>query len=111
VKTDTTVLELDRADFAAEVLRSDRPVLVDFWADWCQPCHMLAPTIHQVAEQYGDRVKVAKVNIDDAQELALTHSINSIPTVLVFDGGEVTDRIVGVQAIGEYTAALDARLD
>ena len=109
--TDSTILNLDRESFATEVLQSDRPVLVDFWADWCQPCHMLAPTIQQIADQYGDRVKVAKVNIDDAKELAVTHSINSIPTVLIFDGGEVTERIVGVQPLSEYTAALDARLD
>lgn len=108
--TTATITNLTATNFQDVVLESDRPVLVDFWAEWCQPCHMLSPTIQQLADQYGDRVTVAKLNIDDAKELAATHSINSIPSVLVFKGGQVTDRIVGVQGIDAYTEALDGQL-
>lgn len=108
--TTDTILHLGTEDFTQQVLESDRPVLVDFWADWCQPCHMLAPTIEQLAESYGDRITVAKVDIDAAGELARQYAVNSIPTVLIFRNGEVAGRIVGVRAPQDYAAALDALL-
>ncbi len=106
--TGSTVLQLSQDEFDREVLRSDRPVLVDFWADWCQPCHMLAPTVEQLAEDYGDRIKVAKVDLDTNSDLAHTYSISSIPTILVFKDGQVSERIVGVQPKSTYAAAVDA---
>jgi thioredoxin 1 len=106
-----SVSHLDQAEFDLEVLQSDRPVLVDFWADWCQPCHMLAPTVDQLAERYGDRIKVTKVDIDANKDLALKYEIRSIPTVLIFQDGEVSARIVGVQPESHYATALDALLD
>ena len=109
--TTQTILHLGTEDFHKAVLESDRPVLVDFWADWCQPCHMLAPTIEQLAESYGDRITVAKVDIDAAKALATEYAVNSIPTVLLFKDGEVAGRIVGVSPQRDYAAALDALLD
>ena len=106
--TTQTILHLGNEDFAQEVLESDRPVLVDFWADWCQPCHMLAPTIDQLAESYGDRIKVAKVDIDVAKELATKYDVRSIPTVILFKDGEVAGRIIGVRTQQDYANALDA---
>ncbi len=109
--TVSTIHQLGQDTFDREVLRSDRPVLVDFWADWCQPCHMLAPIVERLAEQYGDRIKVAKVDIDTNRDLALAYSVNSIPTVLIFTDGRVSERVVGVQPESEYAAALDALLN
>ena len=108
--TSSTIHQLGQDTFDREVLRSDRPVLVDFWADWCQPCHMLAPIVERLAEQYGDRIKVVKVDIDTNRDLTLAYSVNSIPTILIFTHGQVSDRVVGVQPESEYAAALDALL-
>ncbi len=109
--TTQTILHLGNEDFGQEVLESDKPVLVDFWADWCQPCHMLAPTIEQLAETYGDRITVAKVDIDAAKALATQYAVNSIPTVLLFKDGDVVGRLVGVRQQQDYVTALDALLD
>ncbi len=108
--TTQTILHLGNEDFGQEVLESDKPVLVDFWADWCQPCHMLAPTIDLLAESYGDRIKVAKVDIDAAKELATKYDVRSIPTVILFKDGEVAGRIIGVRTQQDYATALDALL-
>jgi len=109
--TTQTILHLGTEDFRQAVLESDKPVLVDFWADWCQPCHLLAPTIEQLAETYGDRITVAKVDIDAANALATQYAVNSIPTILLFKGGDVAGRIVGVRPLQDYVTALDALLD
>ncbi len=109
--TTQTILQLGTEDFRQAVLESDKPVLVDFWADWCQPCHMLAPTIEQLAETYGDRITVAKVDIDAAKDLATQYAVNSIPTVLLFKDGAVAGRLVGVRQQQDYVTALDALLD
>ncbi len=109
--TTQTILQLGTEDFRQAVLESDKPVLVDFWADWCQPCHMLAPTIEQLAESYSDRITVAKVDIDAAKALATEYAVNSIPTVLLFKDGEVAGRLVGVRPQQDYATALDALLD
>ncbi len=108
--TTQTILHLGTEDFHQAVLESDKPVLVDFWADWCQPCHMLAPTIDQLAESYGDRIKVAKVDIDAAKELATEYDVRSIPTVILFKDGQVAGRIIGVRTQQDYATALDALL-
>ncbi len=109
--TTQTILHLGTEEFGQAVLESDKLVLVDFWADWCQPCHMLSPTIEQVAESYGDRITVAKVDIDAAKDLATQYAVNSIPTVLLFKDGEVAGRLVGVRPQQDYATAIDALLD
>ena len=95
---------LTKENFEAEVLKSALPVLVDFWAPWCGPCRMLAPTIAQIAEEYEGKIKVCKVNVDDEGELAAQFGIASIPTVLAFKNGEVTDSSVGVKTKAQLVA-------
>jgi len=82
-------------NFEAEVLQSGIPVLVDFWAPWCKPCLALAPTIEAIAQEFGGRLKVVKLNTDDAGEVATKYSVNSIPTLMVFKGGTMVERVLG----------------
>ena len=93
-----------------EVVQSDKTVLLDFWANWCAPCKMLAPVIDRLAEQYAGRVKVAKIDIDEHSALAERYDIQSIPTILLFKDGKVTARDVGAKPLSNYTAMLDANL-
>lgn len=81
--------------FDQEVAQSTLPVLVDFYADWCGPCKMVAPLVEQISNEYGEEVKVAKINIDDAQELAAQHGVASIPTLILFKDGNKADQLVG----------------
>ncbi len=104
-------LAFDESNFEAEVLKSAVPVLVDFWAQWCGPCLMLAPTIDELAETYAGKAKVGKVNVDEAAALASQYGIQNIPTVLVFHAGNQAARIVGAKHKREYQAALDALLN
>jgi len=83
--------------FASDVLGSDKPVLVDFWAEWCGPCKMVAPVLEEIASEHGDKITVAKVNIDENPEIARRYQIMSIPTMSVFSGGEVVRSIVGAK--------------
>lgn len=102
------VRELDDATFQDHINQATRPVLVDFWAPWCPPCRILAPTIEAIAEQFDGRADVAQVDIDRSPETASAHGITSIPTVLVFRGGRVVDRVIGVQPRARYERALEA---
>ncbi len=94
-------------DFEREVLNADKPVLVDFYADWCRPCWQLAPTIEQLATQYEGRAAVRKVNVDRHSELAGRYGIRSIPTVLFFKDGKEVQRLVGVHSESAYASVLD----
>jgi len=102
------VVELTDTNFQAEVLDSSQPVLVDFWAPWCGPCRMIAPLIEELASEYVGSVKVGKLNIDDSPQAASNLGVSSIPTLMVFKGGQVIDRFVGVQAKNRLQKALDA---
>ena len=100
-------IELTNENFAAEVLQSELPVLVDFWATWCGPCKMLAPTVAEIAEEYAGRVKVGKVNVDNAPELAARFGITSIPVLLLFRKGEVAKTSVGFVPKSDVVAMLE----
>ncbi|MHC4447945.1 MAG: thioredoxin [Planctomycetota bacterium] len=104
------LLELTDANFQQQSLESDKPVLVDFWADWCQPCHIIAPTIDELADEYAGRVTVAKLDVDANQEVAKKLGISSIPTILLFRGGAVVKKFAGVTPKQDLVNALDAIL-
>ncbi|NIV17932.1 MAG: thioredoxin [Woeseiaceae bacterium] len=93
-------------DFAEQVLRSDQPVLLDFWAGWCAPCRMLEPIIEDLAADFDGQAKVAKLDIDANQQVAMQFGIRSIPTVVLFDKGQVVDMLVGVRPKADYEASL-----
>ena len=99
-------LQITDASFDEVVLKSDKPVLVDFWATWCGPCRMLGPVIEELATEYEGRVVVGKVDVDNNQEFAAKYGVRNIPTVLVFKDGEVVGRQVGVAPKKIYTDAL-----
>ena len=92
-----SVISLNENNFEEEVLKSDKPVLIDFWASWCGPCRMMSPVIDEIAEEMKDEVKVCKINIDEEQNLAVKYNVMSIPTFIVFKNGTEVDRSVGVQ--------------
>jgi thioredoxin 1 len=101
------MLALTETNFSEEVLRSSVPVLVDFWAEWCGPCKMIAPILDEIAQEYDGRLKIGKVNIDEQQALASQHGIRAIPTLLVFKNGQVADQIVGLRSKRDLKANLD----
>ena len=104
------VMELSGNNWQKEVVESAVPVVVDFWAVWCGPCRMIAPTIDQLSEEYAGKIKVGKVNVDDSQDLAAQYRINTIPQGFIFKGGQVVDRIVGAQSKNHFQAAIEKAL-
>ena len=105
-KEATMEITLTKTNFEAEVLKSDKPVLVDFWAPWCGPCRMLAPILAEIAEEKGDAIKVGKVNVDDEPELAAQYGITGIPAILLFKDGKVAATSVGFRPKSELEAFL-----
>ncbi len=94
-------------DFEQVVLKSDIPVIVDFWAPWCAPCRIIAPVLEQIAQEYAGRVKVVKLNTDENPEIAAKYNIRGIPTLLIFRNGEVVDQLVGAVPKHMITGKLD----
>jgi thioredoxin 1 len=103
-------LELTDSNFEQEVLKSDVPVLVDFWAVWCGPCKMIAPIIEELSAEYDGKVKIGKMNVDENRMTPGQFGIRSIPTLLVFKGGEVVDKLVGAVPKNNIADKLDAQL-
>ncbi len=103
-------LEITDANFEEVVLKSDKPVLVDFWAAWCGPCRMVGPVIEEISDEYSEKAVVGKVDIDSNQEYAAKYGVRNIPTVLVFHNGEIVGRQVGVAPKNTYTEAIDSLL-
>ena len=103
-------LQLSDSTFDTEVVKADKPVLVDFWAPWCGPCRMLSPLVDELAKEYDGKIKVGKINTDDNAQVATQFRISAIPTLLFFKGGNVIDQLVGVHPKTEIKKRLDALL-
>ena len=104
------VVEITDENFEAEVKNAEVPVLLDFWAEWCMPCKMLAPVIDEIADEFAGRIKVGKLDTDSAREAALEFGISAIPTLIIFNKGEVANRFVGLQQKADLVTSLNELL-
>lgn len=104
------IKHISDATFEAEVLQSDKPVLVDYWAEWCGPCKMIAPILDEVSRDYDGRLQVAKMNVDENREVPARFNIRGIPTLMLFKGGEVVAQLTGARPKRELTAFIDGHL-
>lgn len=100
-------LEFQDSTFDEDVLQSDKPVLVDFWAEWCGPCKALAPVIDELATEYDGKIKVGKIDTDANRDISVRFSISAIPTVILFNDGEIVEKFVGLRGKADFKAALD----
>lgn len=101
------VLTLIKDSFKDDILNANEPALVDFWAPWCSPCKMIAPVVDEIAEEFSGKLIVGKVNVDENREIAIEYGVMSIPTLIVFKGGNVVDRIVGFKSKNDLAALLE----
>ena len=109
-KTDGKIVHLNNGEFETQVLKSNVPVLVDFYADWCGPCHAIAPTIEALSNEFEGKVKFVKVDVDANQEIASRYEITSIPTIMLFEKGRVEDSIVGAYPASVYKQHIERAL-
>jgi|TARA_B100001093_G_scaffold39421_1_gene33610 thioredoxin 1 len=101
------ILELNEASFEDAISSGEAPVVVDFWAPWCGPCKAIAPILEEIAEEQGDKVKICKVNVDEESGIAGKYSIRAIPTLLIFNGGEMVEQVVGLSSKDDLVAKLN----
>jgi len=101
------IIEFTDSNFEQEVLKSDKPCLVDFWAEWCGPCHMVGPIVEEIAKDYAEKLKVGKLNVDQNGQTAAKYGIMSIPSLLIFDQGKVVDQIVGAAPKKQFVERID----
>ena len=106
----SNLLAVSDATFDAEVLKSDKPVLVDFWAEWCGPCKMVAPVLEELSTHYGDKLKIAKVNVDENSAVSAKYGIRSIPSLLLFKEGQVAATKIGALSKAQLTAFIDSHV-
>ncbi|MBT3367039.1 MAG: thioredoxin [Nitrospina sp.] len=104
------VVTVSDAEFEQTVIKSDKPVMLDFWAEWCQPCKMLAPTVEELAGEFEDKILVGKLNVDDNPNTATTYGIRGIPTLLFIKGGQVVQQVVGVKSKAEIKKVIEENL-
>lgn len=106
----SSALVVNDANFDTEVLKASTPVLVDFWAPWCGPCRAVAPTVEAISNEFAGRVKVVKLNTDESGEVAMKYAVTSIPTIMVFKGGEMVERVLGNRPKADLVAIVSRHL-
>lgn len=103
-------LEVNEANFQAEILDAGVPAVVDFWAEWCGPCRRVEPIVQELADEYGGRVRFARFNVDEGSSVAARYSIMAIPTIILFKNGEIVDRLIGVRSKADYQSWIDSKI-